>query len=211
MAMSCEIDGERVVFCGDALARTQDRIKWDLTFRNSVEADSHLQAVRAIEGLNPTLLASAHGPTFRVEQDDFRQLSEQFERQQALFEDLIAGEAVNEGINPHWISLVPFHQAARPGDEIGVTLHVKSYRLKTIEVEATLIVPAPWRFDPEVASCTLQPGHTGTLHFRVGISNEARWPARHVVLADLIIDGRYLGQRAESIVFVDRERKLHLV
>src|SRR5262249_21923646 len=124
MAMVCEIDGERAVFCGDALSRLADRIEWDVTFRHSVETDSHVRTLRTIEGLTPTLLAPTHGMPFKLEATDFSLLAEKFQRQQRLLEDLVAEEAANEGINPQWIAMVPFYQGARPGDEIGVTLRV---------------------------------------------------------------------------------------
>ena len=106
--------------------------------------------------------------------------------------------------------MVPFYQAARPGDEIDVTLRARNYRSKPMGVEVTLVVPPQWRFTPDAGEYTVEPGGVGTFSFKVWIDNQVQFPARHVLLAELILDGHYLGQRAESIIFVDRERKLNL-
>jgi hypothetical protein len=77
-------------------------------------------------------------------------------------------------------------------------------------VEVALVAPRQWRFTPESGECTVEPGAVGTISFRVWISNQVQFPTRQVLLAELILDGHYRGQRAESIIFVDRERKLNL-
>jgi glyoxylase-like metal-dependent hydrolase (beta-lactamase superfamily II) len=210
MAMACDIDGQRVVFCGDALSRVQGQLRWDLIFRNSVESDSHLQAIEVIESLRPEILAPTHGPVFRFDSKEFHQLREQLRKQRTLLEELVPVQAANEGINPNWICLSPFYQIANPGDEVDLSLRVRNYRSSSIEVEGSLVLPPRWSSTPESSQCTVAPGQLGGLRFRVQVGSSRPQQVRQPIFAEVILDGRYLGQRAECLIVLETERRLHL-
>ncbi len=204
MAMFADIDGTRVAFTGDAIFRTNDprpQLRHNLIYRNWVESDSHLKSTRTILEHQPTLVAPGHGKPFPINEELLGDLKRRLEKQQEYFCSLIADPDCNFGLNPSWARLYPYQLLAKAGSSLALELRVRNYRGKDMQLEATLLVPTGWKASPDILRMRVSANGEGKEGFMIAIpENWDRSRPRVAVAADVIADGRYLGQIAESVV-----------
>jgi glyoxylase-like metal-dependent hydrolase (beta-lactamase superfamily II) len=201
MAMFAEIDGARVAFTGDAFDLWgEGHLQHNLVFRNWVENDSHVKSIRTILEHQPTVVAPGHGKPFLSNKADLENLKRRLEDQQQYFRNVIADPDCNFGLNPSWVRLYPYQLLAGAGSTPTLELRVRNYRPKTMQLEATLVLPPGWQATPEVLHLTIAPHADATGSFMVTIpDNWDRAKPRVAVAADVVADGRYLGQIAEGV------------
>lgn len=207
MAMFADIDGARVAFTGDAFFPTTGQapyqLRHNLIFRNWVENDSHVKSIRTILEHQPTLVAPGHGKPFLSNKEDLEDLKRRLEKQQEYFSSVIADPDCNFGMNPSWARLYPYQLLARAGSSSAIELRVRNYRSKPMQLEAALTFPAGWKASPEVVAFTVPPDGEGREGFTVTIpENWDRSNPRVALAADVMADGRYLGEIAEAVVDV---------
>jgi glyoxylase-like metal-dependent hydrolase (beta-lactamase superfamily II) len=207
MAMFVEIDGARVAFTGDAMFPSSPgapyQLRHNLIFRNWVENDSHLKSMRAILDYQPTLVAPGHGKPFVSNKEDLDDLNRRLQKQQEYFHSVIADSDCDFGLNPSWARLYPYQLEARAGSSAAVELRVRNYRPKPMEMEAALVLPAGWKAAPEVATLTIPAKGDASAGFTLSIPADwDRAQPRVAIVADLQVDGQYLGELAEGVVDV---------
>jgi glyoxylase-like metal-dependent hydrolase (beta-lactamase superfamily II) len=208
MAMFADIDGARIAFAGDAFepVRTEHVYEFhhDLIFRNWVEHDSHLKSIRTILEYQPTVIAPGHGRPFLSSKEDLEGLKRRLESQQDYFHSVIADPDCNFGLNPSWVRLYPYQLQARVGSKAGIEVRVRNYRSKPMYLEAALVGPAGWKASPEGVSLTVPPNGEGREGFTVAIPETwDRSRPRVALAADVMADGKYLGETVEAVVDVD--------
>lgn len=72
-----------------------------------------------------------------------------------------------------------------------------------MHLEAALVLPAGWKASPEVLELTISPREDASGGFSVSIPEYwDRGKPRVALAADIMADGPYLGQIAESVVDV---------
>ncbi len=206
MAMFAEIDGARVAFTGDAFFPTGDshhQLRHNLIFRNWVENDSHVKSIRTILEHEPSIVAPGHGKPFLSNKSDLEELKERLEKQRDYFSDVIADPDCNFGLNPGWARLYPYQLLVKPGSQAEVELRVRNYRSKPMHVEAALVLPEGWKSVPGTVTFAAEPGTDGNGRFVVTIpENWDRTKTRVALAADLLVDGKYLGEIAEAVADV---------
>jgi hypothetical protein len=107
------------------------------------------------------------------------------------------------GLDPSWVHIVPYQALAAPGQSRSFEIRVRNLRRRAIRIEAVLVLPAGWRASPTRIKLSVAPGETGKA--AVAVSIPAGWRGaqqRVAIAADVMADGRYLGQIAESVVDV---------
>jgi glyoxylase-like metal-dependent hydrolase (beta-lactamase superfamily II) len=208
MALFVTIDGARVAFTGDAFFPYPDSgpgvLRHNLIFRNHVESDSHLKSIRNLIDHQPNLMAPGHGRPFLVNREDLLATEQKMRRQEQLFHELIADPDVNFGLDPSWCSIYPYQILLKPGGSAQLEIRVQNYRNAPMKMEVALIAPSEWRIEPD------------GLHFEVPAKTKAgrairvsvpgNWvPAspRFALAADVVCDGRYLGQITEAVVDIE--------
>jgi hypothetical protein len=75
-----------------------------------------------------------------------------------------------------------------------------------MRIEASLVAPGEWAVEPDVLRLEVPPGSRSAQAFRIRIP--AGWRAaspRLAIAADVVSDGRYLGQITEAVVDVEEE------
>ena len=82
-------------------------------------------------------------------------------------------------------------------------IRVKNYRKAPIKMEIALIAPGEWKIEPDVLRFEAPPGEKAHRDFRILVPKSWQ-PAspRFAVAADVMCDGKYLGQIAEAVVDV---------
>jgi len=208
MALFVTVDGARVAFTGDAFFSPNDPnagvLRHNLIFRNHVESDSHLKSVRNLIEHEPNLIAPGHGRPFVANREELLATEQKMRRQEELFRGIVADPEVNFGLDPSWCSLYPYQMQVRPGLEAQAELRVRNYRDRPMGVEAALVAPGEWAVEPDVVRLQVPPRAQATQAFRIRIPGDWR-PAspRLAIAADVVSDGRYLGQITEAVVEVE--------
>ena len=118
-----------------------------------------------------------------------------------LFADLIADPDTDFGLDPSWVHIYPYQATAAPGESRRYEIRVRNHRKRPIAVEAALVLPAGWISDPRSVTMNIEPGTER--HAPLTVTTPAGFrspPTRIAIAADVIADGKYLGQIAEAVV-----------
>jgi glyoxylase-like metal-dependent hydrolase (beta-lactamase superfamily II) len=213
MALFGLIDGARIAFTGDNFFPASVpshiwphdfpayQLQHTLCFRNWVESDSHLNAIRKLIDYEPTMLAPAHGKPFLSNKEDLEELKTRLEKQRDYFTSVIADPDCNFGLNPSWVRLYPYQLAVKRGSRADVQLIVRNYRGKAMHLEARLSVAVGWKALPEVLHIEVPANANNSGSFTLCVPQD--WdPSRQrvAVAVDVVADGKYLGEVAEGVV-----------
>ena len=206
MALFATIDGSRVAFTGDAFfagGRPEGTLRHNLIFRNHVENDSHLKSVRNLIAHEPTLIAPGHGKPYPVNRAMMEATGRKMLEQQRLFQEVLPEGMVDFGLDPSWVSIYPYQMAAVPGERQRGEVRVQNYNPAPMKVEVALVAPAEWRIEPDVLAFEVPARGKASRPFHLTIPRG--WRAgtpRVAIAADVMSDGRYLGQITEAVVDV---------
>jgi glyoxylase-like metal-dependent hydrolase (beta-lactamase superfamily II) len=205
MALFVTIDGARVAFTGDAFFPYPDSaqtvLRHSLIFRNHVESDSHIKSIRNLIDHEPNLMAPGHGRPFLVNREDLLGTEEKMRRQTDLFHDLIADPDVNFGLDPSWCSLYPYQMLIKPGDSSHAEIRVQNYRNAPMKMEVFLVAPGEWHIEPEVLRFEAAARAKVRQAFNIHIPRDWQPSSpRFAVAADVMCNGKYLGQITEAVV-----------
>jgi glyoxylase-like metal-dependent hydrolase (beta-lactamase superfamily II) len=204
MAMYVNLDGKRVAFTGDAFfenPRRDGTLRHNLIFRNHVENDSHLKSIRNLIEHEPELICPGHGRPYAVDRDAMLATEKKFRRQQQFFFDLLPDGEADFGLDPGWVSLYPYQIAMRAGEAQPIEVRVQNYHTAPMKLEIALVTPAEWKIEPGVLRLEAPGKGKAAGRFAVGIPRNWEGPGpRFAIAADVVSDGRYLGQIAEAVV-----------
>jgi len=205
MALYANIDGHRVAFTGDAFFMPNPRgdgtMRHNLIFRNHVESDSHVKSIRTLIDHEPNLICPGHGRHYLVDKALLLATEEKMRRQKDLFEGLLPEGLTNFGLDPGWVSLYPYQLLAAPGESQKLEVRVQNYKPSAMKLEIALIAPAEWNIVPDVLKFEAPSNGKAAQAFQVTIPRAWQPPApRLAIAADVLADGRYLGQITEAVV-----------
>lgn len=210
MALFVTIDGARVAFTGDAFFPLADPnagiLRHNLIFRNHVENDSHVRSIRNLIEHEPGLIAPGHGRPFVANREDLLATEQKMRRQLQLFHEIIADPDCNFGLDPSWCSIYPYQMLVRPGDAARAEVRVQNYRAAPMKIEAGLAAPAEWRIEPDVLRFEIPPRTKASRAFQIEIPRDWRPNSpRFAIAADVVCDGKYLGQITEAVIDLQLE------
>lgn len=204
MALFTTIDGVRMGFTGDAFFHDADRpfeIRHNLIYRNRVKLGDHLKSVANLLEFKPQILCPGHGEPFLLDLDMARAFQAKLEKQDAQMRALIADPDTDIGIDPSWVEIVPYQSRLSPGETRSFELHVRNHRALPLELQIAFSLPSGWRATPAVSKLTVAPHAIGKASASITIPEDFRAKESRVAFAaDVLADGRYLGQIAEAVV-----------
>jgi len=203
MALFVTIDGARVAFTGDAFFAdsSQAVLRHNLIFRNHVESDSHIKSIRNLIEREPNIIAPGHGRPFLASREEMLATEQKMLKQSEHFHDLIADADVNFGLDPSWCSIYPYQMLIKPGESAPVQIRVQNYRATRMKMEVALVAPVDWRIEPDVLRFSVPAA--SKIHQDLRISVPKDWrpnSSRFAIAADVMCDGKYLGQITEAVV-----------
>ena len=207
MALFVTIDGTRVAFTGDAFfaySPTQASpgvLRHNVIFRNHVESDSHLKSIRNLIEHEPTLVAPGHGEPYLVTRPQLLATEKKMQKQETLFKGIVADPDANFGLDPSWCSIYPYQMLVAPGDRPSAEIRVRNYRGAPMKVEVALVAPVEWKVTPDLLKLEIPPGTLGRQSFSIQVPQD--WRPKHprfAIAADVLCDGKYLGQITEAVV-----------
>ncbi|HWR50180.1 MAG TPA: MBL fold metallo-hydrolase [Bryobacteraceae bacterium] len=207
MALYATIDGRRIAFTGDAFFEggRDGAMRHNLIFRNHVESDSHVKSIRNLIEHEPEMICPGHGKPFAVTRPLMDATLTRLTKQQEFFRDMLPEGETNFGLDPSWVSLYPYQLLIAPGARQSVEVRVRNYKPEAMKVEVALVAPAQWRITPAVQAFEAPGGGTATRVFDVAVPRAWEPPSpRFAIAADVMADGRYLGQITEAVVEIAR-------
>jgi len=152
----------------------------------------------------PTLVAPGHGKPFLSNKEDMEDLKQGLEKEQRYFSSVVVDPDCNFGLNMSWARLYPYQLLAKAGESAPLELRVRNYRGKPMHLEAALVLPSSWKARPEVVSIDIPVGGEGSVGFTVMIpAGWERSQPRVALSADVMADGRYLGEIVEGVVDIE--------
>ncbi|MDP2996306.1 MAG: MBL fold metallo-hydrolase [Bryobacterales bacterium] len=204
MAMFGVIDGNRVAFTGDAFfdsGRKDGVMRHNLIFRNHVESDSHVKSIRNLIEREPALIAPGHGRPYAVTKEMMLATEKNLRRQQQFFSDLLPDGMTNFGLDPSWVRLYPYQVLAAPGETLRLRVHAQNYKPSPMKIEVALVTPPEWKIEPGVVKFEVPANSAGEQGVSIAIPKS--WTphaTRFAIAADVVADGKYLGQITEAVV-----------
>jgi glyoxylase-like metal-dependent hydrolase (beta-lactamase superfamily II) len=204
MALFSTIDGNRVAFTGDAFfpnPRNDGTLRHNIIFRNHVENDSHLKSIHNLIEHEPTMIAPGHGKPYPVDRAIMLATEQKMRKQQQLFSDILPEGEVNFGLDPSWASIYPYQMMLGPGSRQRAEVRVRNYKPTPMKVEVALVAPADWSIEPDVVKMEVPANGSAAKPFNIAIPKDWAVPSpRFAIAADVMADGKYLGQITEAVV-----------
>jgi glyoxylase-like metal-dependent hydrolase (beta-lactamase superfamily II) len=207
MALFGTIDNRRVAFTGDAFfmpnARNDGTMRHNLIFRNHVESDSHLKSIRNLIEHEPETICPGHGRSYPVDRALMLATEQKLRQQRQLFEDLLPEGETNFGLDPSWVSIYPYQGLVAPGKSTVLQVRVRNYHAAPMKLDVALVTPAEWRVVPDVVHLEVPAGGTGSKSMEVRVPRNWTGPQpRLAIAADVVQNGKYLGQITEAVLEV---------
>lgn len=206
MALFSTIDGVRLAFTGDAFFHDADRpfqIRHNLIYRNRVKVGDYVKSIQNIIDFRPQIICPGHGEPFLLDLDMAREFKTKVEKQDAFFRSLIADPDTDFGLDPSWVEIYPYQSLAKPGETRPFEIRVRNHSKTSIALQISLVVPPGWKVQPKISRVAVSAN--GKTSVPVSVIIPADFGAagsRLAIAADVLADGKYLGQIAEAVIDV---------
>lgn len=198
-----EMDGHRVLFTGDNFLAGSETPSLGATiiFRNRYDpGGGYVQAGKVLIEARAEYIASAHTGMSRITSQDAKEVLEWGKALEEKMRRAVA-QPLGMALNWDWVSLYPYQVSVTRGESFPLSLRVRSYLDKPAEVSASMVSREGWRVAPTTGSVLVPAGGEAEVGFVVTVPSDA--PSEKVpIVAEVMLDGRPLGQLAEAVVTV---------
>jgi glyoxylase-like metal-dependent hydrolase (beta-lactamase superfamily II) len=205
IALFATIDGKRIAFTGDAFFNYDHgpQMTHNLIYRNDTKSGDYLTSIRNLVEMRTEVIAPGHGEPFALTDEMVRAFEENVKQQDEFFKELIADPDTDVGLDPSWVEIRPYQATAVPGQPVQLEICARNHRATEIELEIALVLPPGWKSNPDRLRLKVPAQETSAVAVEMMVPVDWRGPyERRAIAADVIADGRYLGQVAEAVVEV---------
>jgi hypothetical protein len=125
-----------------------------------------------------------------------------FREQQSMFAAVLPDhDPVSFGLDPSWVKIYPYQMLLRPGQKQIAEVRVQNYKPSGMKMEVALVAPSEWSIEPNVLKFEVPANGKSARRFDLTLPRDWAPPSpRFAIAADVIADGRYLGQITEAVV-----------
>ena len=136
-----------------------------------------------------------------VNHSDLLATEEKMRRQNDLFHQVVADRDCNFGLDPSWVKIYLYQMVIKAGESTRGEIRVQNYRAAPMKMEVALVLPEGWRAEPEVLRFEAPAQGHARREFQLQTARERpHGQPRIAIAADVMCDGRYLGQITEALV-----------
>jgi glyoxylase-like metal-dependent hydrolase (beta-lactamase superfamily II) len=208
-----EIDGKRLLFDGDNVARPLPGtpLLGHFCCRNYQRLDGgHVYAARKLLQLKPDFVCPNHYEWSLATPEVLGSYLRSSEETGAVFRQIIDQPDPQIGVDNNWISFYPYQVEAGPGDSIHYELRIRNWIYRKSQLRVTINTPEGWTVASDSdLRINIPPKSQSALKFDVRIPHsETRLNCRFVLTADVWRDGEHLGEINEALVNM-RPMKIH--
>ena len=160
-----------------------------------------MKSIRNMIDHEPTMLCPGHGKPYPVTKELLLATEQHLRKQRQHFHDLLPDGEVDFGLDPSWLRIYPYQAVVTPGKRNQLQIHAQNYKPSTMKLEVALVAPAEWTIEPDVVKFEV-PARSKAMR-PVSVTIPKGWqPAspRFAIAADVLCDGKYLGQITEAVV-----------
>lgn len=207
-AILAQIDGRCVFFPGDSTYPLERYVpgrtgEWmvNTVLRNALTLSMHRKCVDEFDRLRPDLLCPGHGPHWDIGPEAFAEHRQYVEEKEALWRQLLPQPA-DLGVDLFWARLVPYQLELSPGRPRTLTLQLRNSFEEQARFEAAVSCTGPVTISPGLAEISLAPEERGILTFDITADQAGNNLQRHLVTADLTVNGSRHGPIAESLATI---------
>jgi hypothetical protein len=203
-ALRFELDGRRIAYVGDTLARSLNGPRFGgPVYQNRFKAGDLAESVTKTRDFEPEFILTGHFGVQRVDAAFFDEALKRARSIEGIVNGLVAVPAeAGFALDPNWATLYPYQATVQAGETIPIEVRIVNHLDRPTVAGATLRLPADWISEAEAASAEIAPGATGALRFGVTAPPYAKPGARHVISAEVTLGERRFGPVAEGIVRV---------
>jgi glyoxylase-like metal-dependent hydrolase (beta-lactamase superfamily II) len=203
-AVSFEIDDTRFVHAGDTIGGfLGDPILGGPIFQNGFTPGDLLESIGKLRDLMPDYLLTGHWGALRVDTGFFEQA---LNRARALSDILWQLTAIPQergfSFDPNWATLYPYHLTAVAEEPAPIEVRIVNHLSADVTARAVFRLPVGWICDPPDGEVTIPRGGHATLPFLVIAPATSLGAERHVIAAEVTLNGRPFGPVAEGILLV---------
>ncbi|MFC6993354.1 MBL fold metallo-hydrolase [Haladaptatus sp. GCM10025707] len=207
--VATEVDGRTVAFTGDNYFegetvvhpdRNEQKPHQTTVLRNSFQFWMHEKCKEVMREVQPDRICPGHGEVLDADPLDIEEYCDFIDRKESVFRDLVP-EPEAQAVDLFWARLLPYQQAAAPGDSVEYTLLVRNNFGEPTTVGARLR-DADGEVLSERRSIALEPDDEGELALSGQIPDDAD-SGRRVLTAELFVEGESKGPVVEAIVHVE--------
>jgi glyoxylase-like metal-dependent hydrolase (beta-lactamase superfamily II) len=150
--------------------------------------------------VQPDMLVNPHWGSIRFSADYARKALASLHRREELYGRLFPHDNANFGLDPYWIHAYPYRQPALPGARVELEARIMNHSAKSMKARAALTLPAGWA-GPAAGGGNIEipPRTEGRIRL-TAIAPKSPSRRRHVLGISAVIDGRPLGEFAETII-----------
>jgi hypothetical protein len=105
-------------------------------------------------------------------------------------------------LDPDVVTILPYQSAAGLGESLELDVEVRNHDRRAGEAEVTLVISEGWVVEPALRRAPVPARGCVSLPFTVRPPRDAERGKRNVVLAEVSLSTRPLGQAAECLVVV---------
>ena len=207
-AILFESDGRRWALTGDCIWEPGDRavrMNGPVIPRNRYFLDKGYERVfQTLIDYEVDMIVPSHYDPFPVTRADLDMSLEWARSIAPAIEELVDQPHPGYGLDPLWAHFYPYRievelPESQPPGPVKVSLMVQNYFEHDVPLEVRLILPHGVTATPDKGKAILPAESETPVDFQLEIEPEAGGK-RRVLLADITLDGRYLGQAAEMVI-----------
>lgn len=202
-AFGATVDGQQVLFSGDNF---QPPSRWNGTggfcaynvgrFREGFAASA-----RAVLDWAPDLICNGHGCVYRFAPSHYRRIVRWAGRAEQAVRALCASASWLAEYDCHATRWEPFVSRARPGQTVELAVVRRNHGRRAEALSVRPVGPPGWDAEPAARRIRVPVGVVRRSGFRLQVAPQAE-TGRHLVAADVVRDGRPLGEVCVAIVDV---------
>ena len=205
------IDGQKVAFTGDNyfLEEVESAGKTELlpyqttVLRNSFQLPMHHRCAKVMRKIQPELICPGHRDVLPCSKRDLDYYCDFIARKERVFRNLVAQPA-DHYIDLFWGRLLPYLRDAGPGAKVSYRLLLRNNLERSATYSARLVVPEDWETSEEYVTLTLAAEAQGEITLTTTLPKQfapaAQMRQRHLVTAEILIDGKSQGPVCEALV-----------
>jgi glyoxylase-like metal-dependent hydrolase (beta-lactamase superfamily II) len=206
-----EIDGRRVAFAGDAVARDADGRLWGggPVYRNRLGRDDFAATAELLLAYGPELLLTGHRGVVEVSPEDLVRFAAWAREFSDTLGSLLADPAgAGFQLDPDLVTCLPYQLTGVAGEPLEVGVEVRNPLPEAADALVRLVVPDGWSADPDAERVRIGPGSCGRVGFSVQPLPDAVRGVRHVAFAEVTLGPHRLGLAAEALIVLSERNVL---
>jgi glyoxylase-like metal-dependent hydrolase (beta-lactamase superfamily II) len=202
-ALRFELDGRRIAYVGDTLARSLNGPRFGgPVFQNRFAPGDFVESATKLRDFDPEFILTGHWGVQRVDSAFFEEAVKRARAIEGIVNGLVAvPEEAGFALDPNWATLYPYQASFLAGRAAELEVRVVNHLSRTVAAHARLRLPPGWESTGGDA-VEIGANCNGVVRFSVTAPHDALPGARHIIAAEVDLDDRRFGPVAEGIVRV---------